>query len=73
MLFYVRIELDRSNVDSMSFQVHPDKMLRFQGFVGFRRVCRKFLNFRKSLENTETNVFFGFAGDSSQTVVTPRR
>ena len=44
-------------------------MLHFQGFAGFSRVCRKFLNFRKSIENTGQNGFLGFADNSSQIVV----
>ena len=35
LAFYIRIELDRSNVDGRSFQAHPDKMLRFQALYGF--------------------------------------
>ena len=31
LAFYIRIELDRSNVDARSLQVHPDKVLCFQG------------------------------------------
>ena len=71
--FYIRIELDRSNVDGRSFQAYPDKILHFQSLAGLCRVCRKFLNFHKGIENTEQNGFFGFLDDSSQTVVTPRR
>ena len=73
LAFYIRIELDRSNVDGRSFQAYPDKILHFQSLAGFCRVCRKFLNFHKGIENTEQNGFFGFLDDSSQTVVTPRR
>ena len=35
LAFYIRIELDRSNVDARSLQVHPDKVLHFQGLYGF--------------------------------------
>ena len=35
LAFYIRIELDRSNVDARSLQVHPDKGLCFQGLYGF--------------------------------------
>ena len=35
LAFYIRIELDRSNVDARSLQVHPDKVLCFQGLYGF--------------------------------------
>ena len=35
LAFYIRVELDRSNVDGRSFQAHSDKMLYFQGLYGF--------------------------------------
>ena len=35
LAFYIRIELDRSNVDGRSFQTLSDKMLYFQGLYGF--------------------------------------
>ena len=70
LAFYIRIELDRSNVDARSFQAHPDKMLYFQAFACFRRVYRKFLNFRKNIENTGEIGFLGISDDSSQIVVT---
>mgnify|MGYP005521869935 CR=1 FL=1 len=73
MLFYIRIERDRGNVDSRSFQAYPDKMLYFQGFAGFRRVCRKFLNFPESIESAGQNGFFGFVDGSSQIVVRLQR
>ena len=71
LAFYIRIELDRSNVDGRSFQAHPDKMLHFQGFAGFYRGYCKLPNFRTSLENTRQNGFFGIIDGSSQTVVKP--
>ena len=66
---YIRIELDRSNVDGRSFQASTDKMLYFQGLAGFYRGYCKLPNFRTSLENTGQTGFFGFMRDSSQTVV----
>ena len=69
LAFYIRIELDRSNVDGRSFQASTDKMLYFQGLAGFHRICSKLPNFRTSLENTGQTGFFGFMRDSSQTVV----
>ena len=36
LAFYIRIELDRSNVDARSFQALTDKMLSFQGMSSFR-------------------------------------
>ena len=71
LAFYIRIELDRSNVDGRSFQAHPDKMLYFQSLVGFQRICSKLPNFPESIENTGQNGFLGFADNSSQIVVTP--
>ena len=35
LAFYIRIELDRSNVDARSFQASTNKMLYFQGLYGF--------------------------------------
>ena len=52
LAFYIRIELDRSNVDGRSFQAHPDKMLFFQGLYGFRRKHPFPLNFPETIENT---------------------
>ena len=52
LLFYIRIELDRSNVDGRSFQAHPDKMLCFQGLRDFQRKYPVSLNFMKTIENT---------------------
>ena len=49
--------------------MYPDKMLYFQGFARFHRVCRKLPNFRKSLENAGQNSFFRFVDGSSQIVV----
>ena len=69
LAFYIRIELDRSNVDARSLQVHPDKVLCFQGLYGFWRECSSFLNDCKTIENTGQTGFFGFTGDSSQIVV----
>ena len=59
LAFYIRIELDRSNVDGRSFQAHPDKMLCFQGFADVQRVYRKFLNFPESIESAGQNDFSG--------------
>ena len=73
LAFYIRIELDRSNVDGRSFQAQPDKMLHFQSLAGFQRICSKLPNFPESIENTGQNGFLGFADNSSQIVVTPRR
>ena len=70
MLFYIRIELNRSNVDGRSFQTSTDKMLCFQGLYGFQRKRPPFPNYCETLENTGKTDFFGFADDSSQTVVT---
>ena len=70
MLFYIRIELDRSNVDGRSFQASTDKMLYFQGLYGFRRDSPAFLNDCKAIENTGQTDFFGISDDSSQIVVT---
>ena len=69
LAFYIRIELDRSNVDARSFQAHPDKMLYFQAFACFRRVYHKFLNFRKNIENTGEIGFLGISDDSMATNV----
>ena len=69
MLFYIRIKLVRSYVGCQSFQARPDKMLYFQGSYSFQRKSSSFLNFLKSIENTGQTGFFGFARDSSQTVV----
>ena len=69
LAFYIRIELDRSNVDGRSFQAYPDKMLCFQGMFRFRRKRPSFLNFWGTIENTGQTGFFGFTGDSSQIVV----
>ena len=73
LAFYIRVELDRSNVDGRSFQAQPDKMLHFQSLAGFQRICSKLPNFPESIENTGQNGFLGFADNSSQIVVTPRR
>ena len=73
LAFYIRIELDRSNVDGRSFQAHPDKMLCFQRLYGFRRKHPFPLNFPETIENTRRTGFSCFAEDSRQTVVTPRR
>ena len=70
LAFYIRIELDRSNVDGRSFQAHPDKMLYFQRLYGFRRKHPIPLNFPETIENTRWTGFSCFAEDSSQTVVT---
>ena len=70
LAFYIRIELDRSNVDARSFQAHPDKMLCFQGLCGFYRQHPVSLDFQKTIENTRKTSFFDFFSDSSQTVVT---
>ncbi len=43
--FYIRIELDRSNVDGRSFQAHPDKMLYFQRLVRFSAKISGFSEF----------------------------
>ena len=69
----ILIDVNRSRASRRSFQVHPDKMLCFQGFAGFRRICSKLPNFRKSIESTGQNSFFGIAGSSSQIVVRRRR
>ena len=50
LAFYIRIELDRSNVDARSFQAHPDKMLCFQGLYGFYRKHPVSLNFLKAMK-----------------------
>ena len=70
LAFYIRIELDRSNVDGRNFQAHPDKMLCFQWLYGFRRKHPIPLNFPETIENTRRTGFSCFAEDSSQTVVT---
>ena len=70
LAFYIRIELDRSNVDGRSFQASTDKMLYFQGLYGFRRDSPAFLNDCKAIENTGQTGFFGISDDSSQIVVT---
>ena len=70
LAFYIRIELDRSNVDARSLQVHPDKVLCFQGLYGFWRECSSFLNDCKTIENTVQIGFLGISDDSSQIVVT---
>ena len=70
LAFYIRIELDRSNVDARSLQVHPDKVLCFQGLYGFWRECSSFLNDCKTIENTGQIGFLGISDDSSQIVVT---
>ena len=57
LAFYIRIELDRSNVDARSFQVPPDKMLCFQGLYGFRQDFPPFLNDCKTIENTGQTSF----------------
>ena len=69
LAFYIRIELDRSNVDARSFQAHPDKMLHFQGLYDFRRDFPPFLNDCKTIENTGQTDFLGISDDSSQIVV----
>ena len=70
LAFYIRIELDRSNVDGRSFQVHPDKVLCFQGLYDFQRERRPFQDYCKIIENTGRTGFFGISDDSSQIVVT---
>ena len=70
LAFYIRIELDRSNVDARSLQVHPDKVLYFQGLYGFWREYSSFLNDCKTIENTGQIGFLGISDDSSQIVVT---
>lgn len=60
----------RSNVDARSLQVHPDKVLCFQGLYGFWRECSSFLNDCKTIENTGQIGFLGISDDSSQIVVT---
>ena len=70
LAFYIRIELDRSNVDGRSFQAHPDKMLCFQWLYGFRRKHPIPLNLLETIENTGKIGFLGISDDSSQTVVT---
>ena len=70
MLFYIRIELDRSNVDGRSFQALTDKMLCFQGLYGFYRKHPVSLNFLKTIENTGQTGFLRISDDSSQIVVT---
>jgi len=42
LLFYIRIELDRSNVDGRSFQASTDKILYFQGYTVFDEIPRLF-------------------------------
>ena len=58
------------DLQSRSFQVHPDKVLCFQGLYGFWRECSSFLNDCKTIENTGQIGFFGISDDSSQIVVT---
>ena len=70
LLFYIRIELDRSNVDGRSFQALTDKMLCFQGLYGFYRKHPVSLNFLKTIENTGQTGFLRISDDSSQIVVT---
>ena len=70
LAFYIRIELDRSNVDARSLRVHSDKVLCFQGLYGFWRECSAFLNDCKTIENTGQIGFLGISDDSSQIVVT---
>ena len=70
LAFYIRIELDRSNVDGRSFQASTDKMLYLQGLYGFRRDSPAFLNDCKAIENTGQIGFLGISDDSSQIVVT---
>ena len=65
LAFYIRIELDRSNVDGRSFQAHPDKTLCFQWLYGFRRDSPAFLNDCKTIENTGQTGFLGISDDSS--------
>ena len=65
LAFYIRVELDRSNVDGRSFQASTDKMLYFQGLYGFRRDSPSFLNDCKTVENTEEIGFLGISDDSS--------
>ena len=65
LAFYIRIEIDRSNVDVRSLQVHPDKVLCFQGLYGFWRECSSFLNDCKTIENTGQIGFLGISDDSS--------
>ena len=50
-----------------------ESMLCFQGMFSFRRKRPSFLNCCGTIENTGEIGFFGFAYNSSQTVVTPRR
>ena len=52
LAFYIRIGLDRSNVDGRSFQAQSDKMLYFQRLYGFRRKHPIPLNFPETIENT---------------------
>ena len=70
LAFYIRIELDRSNVDGRSFQALTDKMLCFQGLYGFYRKHPVSLNFLKTIENTGQTGFLRISDDSSQIVVT---
>ena len=63
----ILIDVNRSCASCRSFQASTDKILYFQGFAGFHRVCRKLPNFPESIENTGQNVFFDFVGGSSQT------
>ena len=57
------------DLQSRSFQIHPDKMLCFQDLCGFHRKHPVSLNFLKTIENTGQTGFFGFTGDSGQIVV----
>ena len=58
------------DLQSRSFQAHPDKMLCFQGLCGFYRQHPVSLDFQKTIENTRKTSFFDFFSDRSQTVVT---
>ena len=53
----ILIDVNRSCASCRSFQASTDKILYFQGFAGFHRVCRKLPNFPESIENTGQNVF----------------
>jgi hypothetical protein len=42
LAFYIRIELDRSNVNGRHFQVRTDKVLCFQALCGFPTTKSRF-------------------------------
>ena len=48
----ILIDVNSNYASCRSFQAQLDKMLCFQGFAGFHRVGRKFLNISESVENT---------------------